>query len=148
MQKSNGEILLVDDSLDDVELAVSVLSGFWPADKIVVPHDGAEAGDYMFRRGRYSARAPGEPRLILLDIKMPKVDGLELLKSLKSDPELRCIPIVMLTSSREERDLRDSYEMGTNAYVVKPLVFAEFQDALRKLGAFWLTTNEPCIPSG
>jgi CheY-like chemotaxis protein len=142
MVHAGGEILLVDDSVDDVELAVSVLSAYWPADKIAVVHDGAEASDYFYRRGAYVARGPGQPVLVLLDIKMPKVDGLELLRVLKGDERLKVIPVVMLTSSREERDVRDSYRLGSNAYVVKPLVFAEFQDTVRKLGAFWLTANE------
>ncbi len=146
MARANNEILLVDDSVDDVELAVSVLSTYWPADKITVVHDGAEACDYLYRRGQYAQRGPGQPVLVLLDIKMPKVDGLELLRVVKSDMQLKAIPVVMLTSSREERDVRDSYQLGSNAYVVKPLVFAEFQDTLRKLGAFWLTTNELAAP--
>jgi CheY-like chemotaxis protein len=146
MVRAGGEILLVDDSIDDVELAVSVMSTYWPAEKIMVVHDGADAGDYLYRRGAYAGRGPGEPALILLDIKMPKVDGLELLRALKSDERLKVIPVVMLTSSREERDVRDSYNLGSNAYVVKPLVFAEFQDTVRKLGAFWLTTNELAAP--
>ncbi len=146
MARVSGEILLVDDSVDDVELAVSVLSTYWPADKITVVHDGADAGDYLYRRGAYAGRGPGEPGLILLDIKMPKVDGLELLRALKSDERLKVIPVVMLTSSREERDVRDSYRLGSNAYVVKPLIFAEFQDTVRKLGAFWLTANEMPAP--
>jgi CheY-like chemotaxis protein len=146
MARVSGEILLVDDSIDDVELAVCVLSTYWPADKITVVHDGAEAGDYLYRRGAYAGRGPGQPVLVLLDIKMPKVDGLELLRVLKGDEQLKVIPVVMLTSSREERDVRDSYRFGSNAYVVKPLVFAEFQDTLKKLGAFWLAANEMAAP--
>ncbi|MCE9638747.1 MAG: response regulator [Betaproteobacteria bacterium] len=146
IQCAGGEVLMVDDSVDDVELAVTVLSSYWPADRIAVVHDGAEAGDYLYRRGRYANREPGHPVLILLDIKMPKVDGLELLLVLKSDEFLKPIPVVMLTSSREERDVRASYRLGTNAYVVKPLVFAEFQDTLRRLGAFWLSANEMTEP--
>ncbi len=146
MARKSGEILLVDDSIDDVELAVAVLSNYWPSEKITVVHDGAEAADYLYQRGEYAERGPGHPVLILLDIKMPKVDGLELLRVLKGDEILKVIPVVMLTSSREECDVRDSYRLGSNAYVVKPLVFAEFQDTLKKLGAFWLGANEMAAP--
>jgi CheY-like chemotaxis protein len=141
MSRKTGEILLVDDSADDVELAVSVLAGSWPAEHIVVAQDGAEAADYLYRRGAYAGRGPEQPLLILLDIKMPKVDGLELLRVVKSDEQLKSIPVVMLTSSREERDIRDSYRLGCNGYVVKPMVYAEFQTAVNNLGAFWLKTN-------
>jgi CheY-like chemotaxis protein len=141
MPRKFGEILLVDDSSDDVELAVSVLSDCWPAEHIVVAQDGAEAGDYLFRRGAFSGRGPDQPVLILLDVKMPKVDGLELLRIVKNDAQLKSIPVVMLTSSREERDILDSYRLGSNGYVVKPMVYAEFRETLQALGTFWLKTN-------
>jgi CheY-like chemotaxis protein len=141
MPRKYGQILLVDDSADDVELAISVLSGCWPVDHIVVAQDGAEAGDYLYRRGAYAGRGPEQPVLILLDVKMPKVDGLELLRVVKGDAQLKSIPVVMLTSSREERDIRDSYGLGSNGYVVKPMVYAEFQNTIKNLSAFWLETN-------
>ena len=147
MARANGEILLVDDSVDDTDLAVSVLSSYWPADRIRVVHDGADAADYLYQRGAYAGRQPAHPVLMLLDIKMPKIGGLELLRMLKSDEHLKMIPVVMLTSSREESDVLDSYRLGSNAYVVKPLIFRDFQEALRKLGAFWLGTNEYEAPA-
>ena len=145
MNRSVAEVLLVDDSIDDVELAVNVLSDYWPAERITTVHDGAEARDYLFCRGRFTGRPPVNPVLVLLDIKMPKVDGLDVLRTIKSDHRLQTIPVVMLSSSREERDVNDSYRGGSNAYVVKPLVFAEFHAAINKLGAFWLAANE--LPS-
>lgn len=141
--KANRRVLLVDDSVDDAELAISVLSDFGAAELITVVNDGAAAADYLHCRGAHAGRAPGNPALILLDVKMPKVDGLELLQEIKADPRLKSIPVVMLTSSREERDLVASYRLGSNAYVVKPMVFAEFVETVRKIGAFWLRTNEP-----
>jgi CheY-like chemotaxis protein len=145
MNKSVAEVLLVDDSVDDVELAVNALSAYWPADRITTVHDGVEARDYLYCRGNYANRPPVNPALVLLDIKMPKVDGLDVLRTIKNDQRLKTIPVVMLSSSREARDVNDSYRGGSNAYVVKPLVFAEFHAAIRKLGEFWLTTNE--LPS-
>ena len=142
MNKGGAEILLVDDSVDDVELAVNALSAYWPAERITIVQDGAEARDYLFCRGNYAGRPPVNPALILLDIKMPKVDGLDVLRTIKNDHRLKTIPVVMLSSSREERDVNDSYRSGSNAYVVKPTVFAEFHAAIRKLGAFWLAANE------
>ena len=142
-QAAPRRVLLVDDSVDDAELAISVLSEYGAAESITVVHDGAAAADYLHARGAYAGRPPGNPALILLDVKMPKVDGLELLQEIKSDARLRTIPVVMLTSSREERDLVTSYRLGSNAYVVKPMVFSEFVEAVRKIGAFWLRTNEP-----
>lgn len=136
-------VLLVDDSVDDAELATSVLSEFGSTEFVKVMHDGAAAADYLFCRGAYTGRASGNPELILLDVKMPKVDGLELLRQIKSDDGLKTIPVVMLTSSREERDITSSYRLGSNAYVVKPMVFTEFVDAVRKIGAYWLKVNEP-----
>lgn len=145
MNRAVAEVLLVDDSVDDVELAVNALSAYWPVDRIATVHDGAEARDYLLCRGNYADRPPVNPALVLLDIKMPKVDGLDVLRTIKGDQRLKTIPVVMLSSSREERDVNDSYRSGSNAYVVKPLVFAEFHAAIKKLGAFWLATNE--LPS-
>jgi CheY-like chemotaxis protein len=139
----NRRILLVDDSVDDAELAINVLSDYGGVDLITLVQDGAAAGDYLHCRGAYAGRAPDNPALILLDVKMPKVDGLELLRDIKSDERLKTIPVVMLTSSREERDVVNSYRLGSNAYVVKPMVFTEFVETIRKIGAFWLKINEP-----
>jgi CheY-like chemotaxis protein len=145
-QHIDRPVLLVDDSVDDAELAINVLSDFGPLDMITVVHDGAAAVDYLNCRGVYAERVPGNPALILLDVKMPKVDGLELLREIKTDERLRTIPVVMLTSSREERDIASSYRLGSNAYVVKPMVFTEFVETVRKIGAFWLRVSEPAPP--
>ncbi len=142
-QMVNKQVLVVDDSVDDAELAINVLSDFGAVDMITVVHDGAAAVDYLHCRGAYAGRNTGNPALILLDVKMPKVDGLELLRDIKSDENLKTIPVVMLTSSREESDVVSSYRLGSNAYVVKPMVFTEFVEAVRKIGAFWLKVNEP-----
>jgi len=136
-------ILLVEDNPNDVEMTLSALNEHHLANAVVVTRDGEEALDYLHRRGRFRGREPGNPVVMLLDLKMPKVDGLEVLRVVKSDPGLKTIPIVMLTSSREERDLVRSYELGTNAYVVKPVDFKEFMEAVRQLGAFWAVHNEP-----
>lgn len=135
-------VLLVDDSVDDAELAINVLSEYGPVEMITVVQDGAAAVDYLLCRGVYAGRSTGNPALILLDVKMPKVDGLELLRDIKADANLKSIPVVMLTSSREERDIVSSYRLGSNGYVVKPMVFSEFVDTVRKIGAFWLKVNE------
>ena len=99
--------------------------------------------DYLFRRGAYEAREPGEPAVVLLDLKLPKVSGMEVLESIKDDPKLRTLPVVVLTSSREEQDLVKSYDLGTNAYVVKPVDFHDFVEAVRQVGLFWVVTNQP-----
>ena len=134
-------ILLAEDSANDVELTLAAL-GPNLANEIVVVSDGAEALDYLHGRGAYADRPPGNPALLLLDLKMPKVDGLEVLRTLKGDPRLKTIPVVMLTSSREEQDLIASYELGVNSYVVKPVDFAEFMEAVRQIGIFWAVVNE------
>ncbi len=136
-------ILLVEDSPNDVELTLSALKEHHLVNAVVVARDGEEALDYLYGRGRFQDREAGNPVVMLLDLKMPKVDGLEVLRTVKSDPRLKTIPVVMLTSSREERDLVRSYELGTNAYVVKPVDFKEFIEAVRQLGAFWAVHNEP-----
>lgn len=142
-QHVNRQVLLVDDSVDDAELAINVLSDYGPVEMITVVNDGAAAVDYLQCRGAFAGRTTGNPALILLDVKMPKVDGLELLHDIKTDEKLKTIPVVMLTSSREERDIVNSYRLGSNGYVVKPMVFSEFVDTVRKIGAFWLSVNEP-----
>jgi CheY-like chemotaxis protein len=141
--KELGRILLAEDSAADVELTLAALGEHNLANEVVVVHDGAEALDYLLRRGAYKDRANALPAVVLLDLKMPKMDGLEVLRSLKSDPELRHLPVVMLTSSREEQDLVESYRLGVNAYVVKPVDFSQFQEAVKQLGMFWAVINEP-----
>ena len=136
-------ILLAEDSANDAELTLAALSEHRVANEVVVVRDGEEALDYLFARGAYADRRGGNPALVLLDLKMPKVDGLEVLRAIKNDPTLRTIPVVMLTSSREEQDLVRSYELGVNGYVVKPVDFAEFMNAVRKIGGFWAVINEP-----
>lgn len=136
-------ILLAEDNPKDVELTLAALDEHKLANEVVVVHDGAEALDYLYRRGEFAAREAGNPAVVLLDIKMPKVDGLEVLKTIKADPNLMSIPTVILTSSREERDLANSYNQGVNAYVVKPVEFQEFIKAVSNLGVFWALTNEP-----
>jgi CheY-like chemotaxis protein len=136
-------ILLVEDNPHDVEMTLAALEENHLANEVVVVRDGAEALDYLHRRGVFKLRAPGSPAVVLLDIKLPKVDGVEVLRQVKSDPELRRVPVVMLTSSREEQDLLATYDLGVNAYVVKPVDFNEFVQALNKLGLFWAVVNEP-----
>jgi len=136
-------ILLVEDSPKDLELTLAALAKSQLANEVVVVRDGAEALDYMFCRAAYAARRGGSPAVVLLDIKLPKVDGLEVLAALKGSPETRQVPVVMLTSSREETDLMRSYELGVNAFVVKPVGFREFFEAIQDLGVFWAVLNEP-----
>jgi CheY-like chemotaxis protein len=136
-------ILLVEDNPNDVEMTLAALEENHLANEVVVVRDGAEALDYLYRRGVFKLRAPGNPAVVLLDIKLPKVDGVEVLRQVKADPELRRVPVVMLTSSREEQDLLATYDLGVNAYVVKPVDFNEFVQALNKLGLFWAVVNEP-----
>jgi CheY-like chemotaxis protein len=138
-----GRILLVEDDPNDVELTMTALEEYHLANEVVVTRDGAEALDYLFHRGEFAARANGNPAVLLLDLKLPKVDGLEVLQHIKSDEQLRMIPVVVLTSSREERDMVASYQLGVNAYVVKPVDFHEFVNAIRELGIFWAIINEP-----
>jgi CheY-like chemotaxis protein len=138
-----GKILLVEDDPYDVELTLSALAENYLTNEIVVARDGAEAMDYLYRRGAYESRAAGNPAVMLLDLKLPKVDGLEVLERIKTDPDLKMIPVVMLTSSREEQDLVRSYNSGVNAYVVKPVGFHDFVEAVRELGLFWAVINQP-----
>lgn len=139
-------ILLVEDSPRDVELTLAALSRCQLANEVVVTRDGAEALDWLFARGSFADRIPGEPAVVLLDLKLPKLDGLEVLAAVKRDIHLRQIPVVMLTSSREEKDLVQSYELGVNAFVVKPVDFNEFFHAVQELGMFWAILNEPPPP--
>ena len=136
-------ILLVEDSSRDAELALDALAANHLANEVVHVRDGAEALDYLRRRGPFADRGEGEPALVMLDLKMPKVDGLEVLRQMKSDPHLKMIPVVVMTSSREEGDLLNSYELGVNAYVVKPVKFQEFVEAVRQIGSFWAVLNQP-----
>ena len=138
-----GKILLVEDDPYDVELTLSALAENHLANEVVVVRDGAEALDYLYRRGAYESRMAGNPVVMLLDLKLPKVDGLEVLERVKSNPNLKTTPVVMLTSSHEGQDLARSYNLGTNAYVVKPVDFTDFVEAIRELGLFWAVVNQP-----
>lgn len=143
-------ILLVEDSPNDIELTLTALSENHLANEVVVVRDGEEALDYLYRRGVFRLRMEGNPVVVLLDLKLPKIDGLEVLAQIKSDADLKLIPVVVLTSSREEQDLINSYNLGSNAYVVKPVDFHEFVDAIKELGLFWAVVNQPpprSIPS-
>jgi DNA-binding response OmpR family regulator len=137
-----GRILLVEDDPNDTELTMTALEEYHLSNEVVVAPDGAEALDYLYSRGKFQGRSNGNPAVMLLDLKLPKVDGLEVLKQIKSDDSLRMIPVVVLTSSREERDMVASYKLGVNAYVVKPVDFHEFVNAIKELGVFWAIINE------
>lgn len=136
-------ILLVEDNPNDLELTLLALERSQLANEVIVVRDGAEALDYLFRRNSYADRVQGNPAVLLLDLKLPKVDGLEVLEKVREAEELRSIPVVMLTSSREEPDLDRAYQLGVNAYVVKPVEFKEFVGAISDLGIFWAVLNEP-----
>ena len=138
-----GRILLVEDDPKDVELTLTALDEYNLANEVVVARDGAEALDYLYFRGSFMRRAGENPAVLLLDLKLPKVDGLEVLQQIKSDQNLRMIPVVVLTSSHEEKDMVASYRLGVNAYVVKPVNFHEFVNAIKELGVFWAIVNEP-----
>jgi DNA-binding response OmpR family regulator len=134
---------MVEDDPRDVELSLTALEEYNLANEVIVAHDGAEALDYLYCRGKFSGRSSDNPAVILLDLKLPKVDGLEVLQQIKSDEKLKIIPVVVLTSSREEKDMVASYKLGVNAYVVKPVDFHEFVNAIRELGVFWAIINAP-----
>jgi two-component system, response regulator len=141
--RESVEVLLVEDDPSDVELTLLILKREKLANRIDIAHDGEEALDYLFRRGAYKERTSDhEPRLVLLDLKLPKVSGLEVLRELKADPRTRSIPIVVMTSSREERDLVDSYSLGVNSYIQKPIDFEQFRDTVRQVGFYWLLVNQ------
>jgi CheY-like chemotaxis protein len=135
-------ILLAEDNANDVELTLAALRENRVLNEVVVVRDGVAALDYLYRRNEYADRPSGRPVLVLLDLKMPKVDGIEVLRQIKSDPAMKAIPVVVLTSSREEQDLVRSYNLGVNAYVVKPVDFVEFINAVKMLGGFWAVINE------
>ena len=136
-------VLLVEDNSNDIELALEVLSEESFARNIHVVKDGQQALDFLEHTGRHTQREPGNPILVMLDVKLPRISGMEVLRRVKSDPALRSIPIVMLTSSREESDLQSSYDLGANAYVVKPLDFTEYSQVLKAIGSFWTSVNQP-----
>jgi len=138
------EILVVEDSSEDLELMLRALRASKLSNRIQVARDGVEAMDFVFREGQYEGRSSeNSPKLILLDLKLPKVDGLEVLKRIKSDPETRSTPVVVLTSSREQRDVIESYRLGVNSYIVKPVKFDAFAAAVTELGLYWLLLNQP-----
>jgi DNA-binding response OmpR family regulator len=138
-----GRILIVEDDPKDVELTLTALEEYNLANEVVVTGNGADALDYLYCRGKFGTRSSDNPAVILLDLKLPKVDGLEVLRQIKSDDNLKMIPVVVLTSSREEKDMVASYKLGVNAYVVKPVDFHEFVNAIRELGIFWAIINAP-----
>ena len=143
---SGMEILLVEDNPEDVEITLRTFRKYNLSNKIHVVRDGEEALECIFCTGRYAGRSPSsDPRLILLDLKLPKVDGIEILERCKSDPRTKSIPVVVLTSSREERDLVNSYNLGVNSFVVKPVDFSQFTEAVRRLGLYWMVLNQ--LPS-
>ena len=138
-----GRILIVEDDPNDVELTLTALDEYNLANEVVVTRDGEEALDYLYCRGNFKTRSSDNPAVLLLDLKLPKRDGLEVLREIKSDEKLKMIPVVVLTSSHEERDMVTSYKLGVNAYVVKPVDFHEFVNAVKELGVFWALINEP-----
>jgi CheY-like chemotaxis protein len=143
MNSSAKKILLAEDSPEDAEMTLSALSEHHLSNDVVHVQDGEEALDYLHARGPFAGRMDGHPLFVLLDLKMPKVDGLEVLRAIKGDENLRTIPVVMLTASREEQDVVKSYQLGVNAYVVKPVGFQKFVEAVKQVGAFWTIHNEP-----
>lgn len=138
-----GRILLVEDDQKDIELTLEALEEYNLANEVVVAVDGEQALDYLYYRGKFMRRARENPAVLLLDLKLPKVNGLEVLQQIKSDENLKLIPVVVLTSSHEEKDMVASYKLGVNAYVVKPVDFHEFVNAIKELGVFWAVINEP-----
>jgi len=143
MNTFHHRILFAEDSPHDVEMTLAAFEENNISNEIVTVADGAEALDYLYARGRFAGREAGDPILVMLDLKMPRIDGIEVLRVIKADPRLRAIPVVMLTSSREEQDLVRSYELGVNAYIVKPVSVPAFIEAVRQLGVFWAIHNSP-----
>src|SRR3977135_2081258 len=143
MNNTLGRILMVEDDPKDVELTLTALEEYNLANEVVVARDGEEALDYLYCRGNFATRSNDNPAVMLLDLKLQKVHGLEVLEQIKSDEKLRMIPVVVLTSSREEIDMVASYKLGVNAYVVKPVDFHEFVNAIKELGIFWAVIDEP-----
>ena len=137
------EILLVEDDPNDVELTMHAFDKYRLSNHVDVVRDGQEALDYLFRSGAYANRPPVNPRLVLLDVKLPKLNGLEVLARIRDDPRTKGVPVVMLTSSREDRDINQGYALGINSYIVKPVDFAQFAEAVRTLGMYWLVLNTP-----
>jgi two-component system response regulator len=141
------ELLLVEDNSDDLEMALHALRKMNLANHIQVARDGVEALDFIFCRGPHAGRnIENGPKVVLLDLKLPKVDGLEVLQKIKGDPRTRAIPVVVLTSSKEQSDVVESYHLGVNSYIVKPVNFAQFAEAVQKLGLYWLLLNQPPKP--
>lgn len=144
MKQKDPDILLVEDNADDVELTLHALRAERLANHIEVARDGEEALDYLFARGRHADRKASRlPRMVLLDLKLPKVDGLEVLRQMKDNPHTQLVPVVILTSSREERDMIEGYKLGTNSYIQKPVDFDQFRKTIRQLGLYWLVINQP-----
>jgi two-component system, response regulator len=135
-------ILLVEDNPHDEELTLRALQKSHVVNPVIVAHDGAEALDYLFARGKHAASPPPLPQVVLLDLKLPKVDGLEVLRELRGNARTRLLPVVVLTSSKEQQDMMSSYELGANSYVRKPVDFGQFLEAARQLGLYWLVLNE------
>ena len=143
MNDSLRPIVLVEDDPKDAELALNALAEYHVANRVRHLRDGAEALEYLYRRGQFAGNSDSPPAVILLDLKMPKMDGVEVLRQIKSEPQLKTIPVVIMTSSREDRDLERCYELGANSYVVKPVKFHEFVEAVKQLGVYWAALNEP-----
>lgn len=143
MNNKLGRILIVEDDPRDLELTLTALEDYKLANEVVVTRDGKEALDYLYCRGQFQTRSTDNPAVMLLDLKLPKVDGLEVLKQIRSDERLKMLPVVVLTSSHEEKDMMRSYQLGVNAYVVKPVDFHEFVNAVKELGVFWAVINQP-----
>ena len=140
---SLGRILIVEDDPNDVELTLTALGDYNLVNEVIVTRDGQQALDYLYSQGQYAGRSPENPAVMLLDLKLPKISGLEILQKIKADDRLKTIPVVVLTSSNEEKDVMRSYSLGVNAYVVKPVEFHEFVNAVKELGAFWAIVNVP-----
>ena len=144
MTEHRIEVLLVEDNPDDVDLTLHVLESHFVTNSVEVVRDGAEALEFLFAEGAYAHRHVDDtPKLVLLDLKLPKIDGLEVLRRIKTDPRTQAIPVVMLTSSREERDIIESYQLGVNSYIVKPVDFEQFTEAVKQIGLYWLLLNQP-----